>query len=85
MQASPMVPEDLDRDGGMPSIVQEALMGRGVIRVDEGLMALLELHGGPGERELVVVEALLDVEMRLHQVLIALALDADDRRMLDLQ
>ena len=41
-------------------------------------MALLELRRRAGQRELVVVEAPLDVEMGLHQMLIALALRADD-------
>jgi len=77
-------PEDVEWDGRMPSIVQEPLMGRGVIGVDEGLMALVSRHGGPGQRELVIREPPLDVEMGLHPVLIALTLGADDRLMLDL-
>jgi hypothetical protein len=47
-------------------------------------VALLERRWGVGKGELIVVEAPLDVEMRLHQVLIALALGADNRLMLDL-
>jgi hypothetical protein len=56
-------------------------MRRGVVGLDKGLMAILELRRRAGEGELIVVEAPLDVEMRLHQVLIAFALGAGDRRM----
>src|SRR6266487_5440865 len=56
-----------------------------VIRLDERLMALLELRRRAGEGELIVVEAPLDVEMGLHEVLIALALSALNRLMLNLQ
>ena len=48
-------------------------------------MALLELRRGAGQGELVVIQPPLDIKVRLHQVLIALALGADDRLMLDLQ
>jgi hypothetical protein len=60
-------------------------MCRGVVRLDERLVVLLKRRRGAGEGELIVVEAPLDVEMRLHQVLIALALGADEGLMLDLQ
>jgi hypothetical protein len=46
-------------------ILEEALMGGGVVGPDEGLMALLQLGRGAGEGELIVVEAPLDVEMGL--------------------
>jgi hypothetical protein len=75
------LPEDLHRNRRPPLILQESLMRRGVVRADKGLMGLLECYRGAGEGELIVVEAPLDVEMRLHQVLIAFALGADDRRM----
>jgi hypothetical protein len=59
-------------------------MGRGVVGLDERLMALLELRRRAGQGKLVVVETPLDVEMCLHQILIALALRANDGLMLDL-
>ena len=52
--------QDLDRDRREPPIAQEPLMRGGVIRLDERLMALLELRWRAGEGELIVVEAPLD-------------------------
>jgi hypothetical protein len=59
-------------------------MRRGVIGLDEGLMPLLQFGWGAGEGELIVVQPALHVKMGFHPVLIALALGADDRFMLDL-
>jgi hypothetical protein len=47
-------------------------------------MPLLQLGWGAGEGELIVIQPALHVKMGFHPVLIALALGADDRFMLDL-
>jgi hypothetical protein len=60
-------------------------MGGGVVGDHEGVVCLLERRRGRGQRELVIIEAPLDVEMGLHEILIALALGALDRLMVDLQ
>jgi hypothetical protein len=60
-------------------------MGGGVVGGDEGLVRLLECRGGGGQGELVIIEASLDVEMCLHQVLITLALGTLNRLVVDLQ
>jgi hypothetical protein len=60
-------------------------MRRGIVGVDERLMALLELRRRAGQGKLVVIQPPLDVEMRLHQVLIALAFGALNRLMVNLQ
>ena len=49
-------------------------MGGGVIGRYKGLMHLLERRGGRGQGELIIIEAPLDVEMGLHEILITLAL-----------
>ena len=59
--------QDLDRDRREPPILQEPLMGRGVVGLDEGLMALLQLRWRAGEGELVVIQPPLNVEVGLHQ------------------
>ena len=79
------LPENLHRNRRPPLILQEALVCRGVVGLDARLMARLELRRRAGKGELRVLEAPLDVEMRLHQVLIALALGADNRLMRNLQ
>jgi hypothetical protein len=58
-------PEDLEGNRGEALVVEEPLMRRRVIDVDEGLMTSLELQGGAGQRELIIVEAPLDVEVGL--------------------
>jgi hypothetical protein len=40
-------------------------MRRGIVRVDQGLMDLLECSWGTGQGELIVIEAALDVEVGL--------------------
>jgi hypothetical protein len=66
-------------------IFEESLMGRRVVELDEGLMPLLQLGRGAGEGELIVVQPVLYVKVRLHSVPITLALGADDRLVPDLQ
>src|SRR5512132_2277000 len=78
-------PEDLDRDGWEPPILQQSLMGGGVVGLHERLMALLEFRRRAGQGELVVVQSALNIKMCFHQVLIALAFGALDRLMLNLQ
>jgi hypothetical protein len=58
-------PEDFDRDERESPILQEPLMGRRVVGLDEGLMALLERCRRAREGELIIIQAPLDVEMRL--------------------
>ncbi len=84
VDAAPGASQDLNRNRGEPLILQEPLMGGRVVELDEGLMALLEFHRRAGQGELIVIEAPLDVKGCFHPVLIALALSADDRLMLDL-
>jgi hypothetical protein len=59
------LPQDLNRNRRPPPILQEPLMRRGVVGLDERLMALLELRRRAGEGELIVVEAPLDVKVGL--------------------
>ena len=78
-------PEDFDRDRRESPILQEPLMGRGVVGLDEGLMARLELRRRAREGDLIIIQPPLDVDMGLHEVLIAFALRALNRLMLNLQ
>src|SRR5262245_47358669 len=66
-------------------ILEEPLMRRGVVGLDEGLMLLLQLGRGTGQGEPVVIQSALHIKVRLHPVLLALALHADDRLMPDLE
>src|SRR5882724_10140414 len=68
--------QDLPWNRRVKPVVQESLMGGRVIEGHEGLVRLLERRRGCGQGELVIVEATLDVEMGLHEILIALALGA---------
>jgi hypothetical protein len=77
--------QDRDRDRRESPILQEPLMGRGVVGLEEGLMALLECRRHAGQRELVVVEPPLNVEVRFHPVQVAFALRAYNSFMADLQ
>jgi hypothetical protein len=72
-----------DRWGNLFS--EQPLMGGGVVGLDEGLMPLLQLQGCGGQGQLIVVQAPLDVEVGFHEVLIALALRADDGLVPELQ
>ena len=66
-------------------IFEESLMGRRVVALDEGLMALFEFRRRTGQGELIVIEAALDVKVCLHPVQVALAFGADDGLVPDLQ
>jgi hypothetical protein len=59
-------------------------MGRGVVGLDERLMALLEWRRPAGSGKLVVRQPPLNVDMRLHPIQIALARRADEGLRLDL-
>jgi hypothetical protein len=41
-------------------------VGGGVVDLDEGLMALLQLGRGAGQGELIVIQAPLDIKVRFH-------------------
>jgi hypothetical protein len=77
-------PEDLDGDRREAPIRQEPLMGGGVIELDEGLMAPLQLGRRAGEGELIVLQAPLDIEVCFHPVEVAFTLRTDDGLMPDL-
>src|SRR5215510_679042 len=47
--------QHLDRDRWESPILQESLMGGGIVGLDEGLMALLQLGWGAGQGELIVI------------------------------
>jgi hypothetical protein len=63
-------PKDLNGDRRESPILQEPLTGRGVVGLNERLMALLELRRCVGEGELIIIQPPLDVEMCLHQFLL---------------
>src|SRR4029453_19668286 len=67
-------PQHVPRDGGEPLITEEPLMCGGIVGLDEGLMALLQICWGVGQGELTVVQPPLDIEVGFDQVLIALTL-----------
>ena len=58
-------------------------MGGGVVELEEILVGLLELQRGARQGELVIIQASLDVEMRLHEVLVAFALGTGNRLMVN--
>src|SRR5215813_2223565 len=49
-------------------------MGRRIIEMNEGLMALFQVTGAGGQRQLIVIEPPLDVKMGLDPVQVTLAL-----------
>src|SRR5262245_61783466 len=77
--------QHLHRNGGEPVIAEQPLMCGGMVGLDEGLMALLQLCGGTGEGELIVIQAALDVEVCFHEVLVTFTLGTVYGLMLDLQ
>src|SRR5215471_19324486 len=66
-------------------LFEQALMGGGVVKLQKVLMSLLELQRCLRQGKLIVIQAPLDIKMCLHEVLIAFALRADNRLMLNLQ
>ena len=60
----------------MEAISQQALMGRRIVERHERLMGLLELCWGGGQGELILVQPPLNIEVRLHEIFVALALGA---------
>jgi hypothetical protein len=66
-------------------IVQEPLVGRRIVRLDEDLMHMLQRRQRAGQGELIVVQAPLDVEVGFHEVLVTPPLGADDSLMPHLQ
>jgi hypothetical protein len=78
-------PQNLDRDGWEALIRKQALMRRRIIGVEKGLMALFPVPGSAGERTLIILEAPLDITMRLDPVQRAFPLRTHDRLMVDLK
>ena len=66
--------QHLDRERWEALVLQEPLMGGGIVGWDEGLMALLQLGRRAGQGELVVIQPPLDITVGFHEVQIALAL-----------
>jgi len=60
-------------------------MGRRIVGLEEGPMHPFELHGALGQRELVVVQTPLHIEMRLHDVQPAFTLGAHNGDVLNRQ
>jgi hypothetical protein len=58
---------------------EEPLMCGGIVGLDEGLMALLQICWGVDEGELTVVQPPLDIEVGFDRVLIALTLTSAGR------
>jgi hypothetical protein len=85
MEATLGLAQDLQWNRRVKPVVEESLMGGGVIGLHKVLMRLLERCGGASQGELVVIQSSLDIKMGLHEVLIALALSAFNRLMVDLQ
>jgi hypothetical protein len=56
--------QHLDRDRWEAPILQESLMGGGIVSLDEGLMALVQFSRRASQRELIVIEPPLDIKMR---------------------
>jgi hypothetical protein len=77
--------KDRDRNGWVKPLVEEALMRRDVVEPDERLMGLFQLGRCVAQRKLVVVQASLNVEMRLHQIHVTFALGTDNGLMVNLQ
>jgi hypothetical protein len=61
-------------DGGRKAFLKQALVGSGVVEREKPLMRLVKLRWGPGQGQLVVIQASLNIKMSLHQVHVALAL-----------
>ena len=61
-------------DGGHKPFLKQALVGGGVVEREKPLMRLVKLAWGPGQGQLVVIQAALNITMSLHQVHVALAL-----------
>src|SRR4029434_23593 len=65
-------PQDVQGDGRRKAFLEEALVRGGVVEGKKPLMRLVKLVGRPGQGQLVVIQTPLDVEMRFHQVHVAL-------------
>jgi hypothetical protein len=70
---------------GQPLITEEPLMRGRIVGLDEGLMTLVSRHRRPGERELVVVQPPLDVEVGFDQIVRALPCGTLDGLVRELQ
>ena len=77
--------KDRNRNGWVKPLVEEALMRRGVVEPDERLVGLFQLGRCVAQRKLVVVQASLNVEMRLHQIHVTLALGAENGLVVNFQ
>ena len=66
--------QDVQGDRGGKLLLEQALVGGGVVEDEKPLMRFFELLRGPGQGQLVVIQAPLNIKVRLHQVHIALAL-----------
>src|SRR5712664_763485 len=77
--------QHLQGDGGSKPLLEQALVGGGVVELQKVLMGLLELQQRLRQGKLIVIQAPLDVEMCLHQVHVALALGAHNRVVVNAQ
>src|SRR5438034_5876675 len=74
-----------ERNRGRKVLFQQALMGGRVRSLDEDLVQLFPCGGAGGQRKLVVKYTALDIEGRLHQVHIALAVGTSNDLVVDIQ
>jgi len=63
----------------MQAVFQQALMRRRIVRLHERLRGLLQLRWSCGQSELVIIQAPLDVEVRFHEIFVALAAGTQQR------
>jgi len=61
--------------------VEQTLMGGGVVELEKVLVGLLELQRCACQRELVIIQAPLNIEMTLHEIHVAFALGTGNRLM----
>src|SRR5690242_16477094 len=72
-------------NGRIEPVLEEPLMGGRVIEVQKGLMGLLKLQRRGRQRELIIIQAPLHIEMRFHPIKIAFPFGTLHRPMVNLQ
>jgi hypothetical protein len=85
IRPAPRCAQDRDRNGREPLSFEQALMRGRMIGLDEGLMVLVQCSRRASQRELLVIEPPLNLNMRFHPVQVAFPLRTHDRHRLDLE
>jgi hypothetical protein len=84
IEAAFRLAQHLQRNWGITLVIQESLVCRGVIGLDEGVVHRLELRRRGRSRAVVIKQPSLDVPMCCHEIFVAFALGADNPLMVDL-